>query len=99
MVNIAPDDAIREKGREPFQTRSERMLTVIALGMVDRVIAEPLDRAIRERAPRYVVKGPEWRDCLPDDVLAATQAVGAELVFTDTREKSSTERLHDARAV
>lgn len=93
VVNIAPDEAIRAKGREPFQGRSERMLTVMALGMVDRVVSEPLAKLILDRTPRYVVKGPDWKDKLPADVLQACQDVGAEIRYTDTESKRSSERL------
>lgn len=98
IVRVAPDSDIRAKGRGPFQSRDERAQTVLALDAVDRVcLHDTLADAILDLTPRYLVKGADWRGRLPDAVLAAAQAVGAELVFTDTREKSSSERLYDAR--
>jgi cytidyltransferase-like protein len=85
VVNIAPDEAIIAKGRQPFQHREERAQTILALDMVDRVCQQPLASAIRDLKPRYVVKGAEWRDRLPEDVLAAAQDVGrGDLVSGDS---------------
>ena len=94
VVHIAPDDAIRAKGREPFQSRQERAMTVLALGCVDMVRMWPsLAEAIYEERPRYLVKGAEWRDQLPDDVMAACQHCHVEIVYTDVNAKRSSERL------
>lgn len=93
FVNVAPDDAILAKGRKPFQNRTERMLTVMALDMVDNAYGMDLPEIIRTMHPHMLVKGKDWRDKLPDAVLAACQAVGAEIRYTDTQERTSTERL------
>jgi len=94
VVHIAPDEAIRAKGREPFQSRQERAMTVLALGCVDRVRMWPsLAFAISEEKPRYLVKGAEWRGRLPDDVLNACRSCGVEIVYTDVNAKRSRERL------
>jgi cytidyltransferase-like protein len=99
VVNIAPDEEIVAKGRQPFQNRDERAQTILALDMVDRVSVNALATAIRELKPRYVVKGAEWRGKLPEDVLAAAQDVGASIAYLEIREKTSSERLHDIGSV
>lgn len=94
IVRVAPDSAIRAKGREPFQTQEERALLIHALGMVDRVcFNETLGNAIRDIKPDVLAKGSDWRGKLPEDVLAACQEVGARIVYTDTQARTSTERL------
>lgn len=94
IVRVAPDAAIREKGREPFQTRLERFYTVNAIGVVDRVTGHwSLADAIRALSPKYLVKGSDWRDRLPADVLSACLEVGTEIVYTDTVTRTSSERL------
>ena len=93
-VHVAPDDAIRAKGREPYQSRQERAHTVLALGCVDRVRMWPdLAFAITEEKPRYLVKGAEWRDKLPEAVLDACRRYDVEIVYADVNAKRSSERL------
>src|SRR5256885_1341715 len=93
VVNLAPDEAITAKGRGPFQLREKRMAMVLALDMVDHVIAEPLMAAILARKPQIVVKGSDWRGRLPAEIRQACQIVGAEIHYTDTQDRTSTERL------
>lgn len=96
-VAIAPDDYIRTtKGREPFWSQPERTETVLALGLVDRTLwqaeATPASLILAHR-PRYFVKGPDWKDRLPEDVLAACQAVGCQIRFTDTPGRHTSEAI------
>lgn len=94
IVRVAPDEAITAKGRTPFQTRQERLRTVEALDYVDRVCAhDSLADAVVSIRPRFLVKGSEWRGKLPEDVLKACRDVGAEIVYTETQERTSSERL------
>ncbi len=87
-VAIAPDSYIRTvKHREPHWSQSDRAETVLALGCVDAVILQDSDSVaavIREWHPRLFVKGEDWRCQLPEDVLAACQAVGTEIRFVST---------------
>ena len=87
-VAVAPDVYIRtEKHREPYWSQSDRAETVLALGCVDCVTQHPepsVAQLIRDLRPRLFVKGQDWRGKLPEDVLAACQAVGTEIVFVDT---------------
>ena len=94
VVRIAPDADIVAKGRKPYQTQGERMRTVLSIGVVDCVREHPtLEAAIRDLRPRYLVKGIEWKDHLPDSVQQACQESGTQIVYVATREKSSSERL------
>lgn len=96
VVRVAPDAAIVAKGRTPFQSLEERARTVLAIGCVDRVVMDDsLAHAIAVLRPDYLVKGGDWRGKLPADVLAACESVGAEIIYTDTQERTSTERLAD----
>lgn len=94
IVRVAADGVIDAKGRKPFQSQFERAQTILALEMVDRVVDhDTLAHAILDLHPRYLVKGSDWRHLLPFDVLEACKAIGTEIVYTDTREKSSAARL------
>ena len=94
VVRLASDAAIRAKGREPYQTRQERGQLVWALDVVDRVVFEdPLAHAIRVYKPEFLIKGIEWRDRLPSDVLEACQQTGTRVVYVNERYRSTTDRL------
>lgn len=94
IVRVAHDAEIVLKGRRPFQTLIERMATLDALSMVTRAVShQTLPAAIYDLKPARLVKGAGWRGKLPEDVQAACQAVGTEIIFTDTQERTSRERL------
>ena len=94
-VRVAPDADVLQKGRLLYQSREERMKTLASLRVVSGVLAEEMTLAatIRELEPVYLVKGEDWRDRLPRDVVAACQEVGTQIVFLDTQDKSTSERL------
>ena len=87
VVAIAPDRYIREfKHRAPYWSQADRALTVWALACVDRVIiqrASSVADVIRTEHPSYFVKGEDWRDRLPENVLAACQESGTKIVFVN----------------
>lgn len=94
IVQIASDEAIAAKGRESFQTRNERAKTVDALkSVVMTVQKDTLADAVRAVCPNVLAKGRDWIGKLPDDVVAACREVGTVIVYTDTQERTSTERL------
>jgi len=94
IVQVAPDEALLAKGRATFQSQLERARTVGALGCV-RVAAthKSLVDAIRYQLPRVLVKGRDWLGKLPQDVVEACREVGTVIVYTDTQERTSTQRL------
>ena len=93
IVNISSDEAIRAKGREPFQVRVDRATTILALEMVDGVRLQSLPDAIRDLKPEILAKGMEWNGHLPDEVLQACQETGTRIIYTTIRLLGSTERL------
>ena len=99
LVAIAPDSYIRTvKGREPGWNQKCRMQTVAALQGVDGVIAQKetsVADLIRLLRPRWFVKGRDWQAQLPSDVIAACEAVGAQMMFTDTEATHTSEVLID----
>jgi cytidyltransferase-like protein len=96
IVNVAPDEAVRAKGREPFQTCYERCETVRSLKYVADVRAGALVEAIRQVRPQFLLKGRQWSGGLPSDVLDACAECGATILYTETQAKTSTERLNGA---
>ena len=97
VVAVAPDAYIEAvKGRRPYWSQVGRMQTVASLSGVDGVIAqkEPsVATLIRQLGPRWFVKGPDWRETLPSDVIAACESVGCEMVFTDTEDRHTSEAM------
>lgn len=94
VVHIAPDEAISNKGRKPFQSRLERSSVVGALKYVSDTRAfGTLCDAIRSERPTFLVKGVEWAGKLPQDVVQACRDNGTTIVYLDTQERTSTERL------
>jgi cytidyltransferase-like protein len=95
IVRVAPDSDITAKGRTPFQTQDERARMVLAIGVVDRICThKTLADAIRDLKPTYLVKGQDWKTrTLPDDVWWACQESGTQIIYTQTQERSSSERL------
>lgn len=93
-MRVAGDDVIFEKGRVPFQTQAERLITVLALKPVNGVCATlTLAAAILEYKPTHVVKGIDWQGKIPPDVEAACLITGTEIVLVRQQSRSSRERL------
>lgn len=94
-VAIAPDSYItHQKHRQPKWTQSERAATVFALACVDDVILQHEDsvaQVIREWHPRTFVKGADWQDQLPEDVLAACFESGTAIVYVNTPGRHTSE--------
>lgn len=93
-VRIAPDKEITEKGRKPFQTATERAALVHAIIDCHCGYDTSLIDAIRSLKPRILVKGIDWHGRLSEPILAACRDVGAHIVYTQTQERTSTERLN-----
>lgn len=97
LVAVAPDSYLRTvKGREPLWNQVCRLQTVASLSGVDGVIAQretSVAALIRLLRPKYFVKGEDWRMKLPSDVIAACEAVGCQMVFTETEAKHTREAL------
>lgn len=86
-VAIAPDSYIRDaKGREPYWSQLERACAVEALTIVESAILYPstLADVVRVYRPAMFVKGAEWRNKLPEDIIRACKEVDCEIAFVDT---------------
>jgi D-beta-D-heptose 7-phosphate kinase/D-beta-D-heptose 1-phosphate adenosyltransferase len=93
-VRVAPDAAIVAKGRTPFQSQHERVETIKALKMVDRVVSdETLAGAITRLWPKMLVKGWDWKGKIPVDVFDACVFVGAQIGYLQAVHRTSSERL------
>lgn len=88
VVAIAPDSYIlHSKHRAPYWSQMDRAATVWALDCVERVVLQQSDSVAEIIAfyhPAIFVKGADWKNRLPDDVLAACQAAGTLPQFVDT---------------
>lgn len=93
LVNVAPDTAIRAKGREPFQTLGERVEMLRALPCVHGTCSGDLATVIRAIAPEWLVKGSDWEDRLPCHIIQACDWSHTRIFYTMTQERTSTERL------
>lgn len=93
---VAPDEYIEHtKKRRPYWSQAERLYTVGALPCVDVAIAqrtESVASIIAELRPRIFIKGIDWKDHLPADVVTACERVGTALAFVDT------EAVHTSKA-
>lgn len=94
-VRVAPDADVRAKGRLVYQSQPERLATIAALRMVEEVCDdETLAGAILRLHPAYLVKGDDWRvKGLPEEVIAACRLYHVTVIFTQTQERTATERL------
>lgn len=84
-VAVAPDAYIRAtKARSPKWSEKDRVETVFALGMVDRVVMHGEFGAadiIHDLKPAAFIKGEDWQAGLPEDVRRACHEVGARIAF------------------
>ena len=87
-VAVAPDAYIVQvKHRQPYWSQADRVRTIEALAVVDRVVTQrelSVARVIREMRPAYFVKGIDWTDRLPRDVQSACADVKCLMVYVDT---------------
>jgi cytidyltransferase-like protein len=94
---IASDDYIGEsKERRSLWSQDERAEAIAGLRDVDRVVKQGPGSAaepIRQLRPSIVVKGIDWKDALPSDVLAACEEVGARIVYVDAEMGHLEDRL------
>jgi cytidyltransferase-like protein len=97
MVAVAPDSYIRtQKGREPFWPQLERGFAVEAIEYVDAVVlheAPSVAEVIRLYRPRVFVKGIDWLDRLPPDVLEACRQAKTAREYVHTPGKHTSQAL------
>lgn len=94
LCNVSSDDWVGRK-HPPLLTQRQRGRVIDAFGMVDytHLSQTSTEEVLRVLAPRYYVKGADWRDRLPEGELAVCAAEGVEVVYLDTVLDSSTALL------
>lgn len=90
LCNVSSDDWVRRK-HPPVLTQAERGDVLDAIRWVDytHLSSTTTEDVLRRLAPRFYVKGDDWRDRLPAGELAACAEGGTEVVFVDTVTSSS----------
>ena len=88
IVAVAPDAYIvQSKQRQPYWNQADRIAAVQGLAAVDAAIVQPTESVasiILQFRPRLFVKGEDWENRLPEDVLNACTAAGTALAFVET---------------
>jgi cytidyltransferase-like protein len=96
LCNVSGDQYVSRK-HPPLLPEDERVAVIDSIRHVDYVhlsrtaTVEVLDRL----APRYYVKGEDWRDRLPPDEVEMCRTRGVEIVFLDTVTNSSSDLIAD----
>lgn len=88
-VSDAPDK------HPPLVPLEHRRTILQALGCITTVSDIPVASAIRIFRPLAFLKGSEWRDKLPQDIVDACTATGTPIEYCDTRRNSSSALLAD----
>lgn len=99
LCNLASDEYVARK-HPPLLPQAERATIIDAIRFVDFVhCSQTTTAAVLEvLAPRFYVKGADWRDReLPAAELAICQRTGVEVVYLDTLLNSSTAILERFR--
>ncbi len=94
LANVAPDAWVARKHR-PLLAQRDRAAIIDAIRWIDLVHLSqgPTEDALRALAPRFYVKGADWRDRLPAEQLEICAAQGTEVVYLDTVLASSSALL------
>ncbi len=93
VVTVAPDAVIRAKGREPFQSAWERARCLRTIRGVDHVFVGRLAEALVCLQPSILIKGKDWDGRLPALVVGICDQLDIKILYTDTQERTSSERL------
>lgn len=98
LCNVTADPWVARK-HPVLLGQADRAALIDALQPIDYVhLAQGTTEAVlQELAPRYYVKGADWRDRLPPAELRACAEMDTEVVFLDTVIDSSTEIVRDYR--
>lgn len=94
LANVAPDAWVERKHR-PLLPQADRIAIIDALR--DIALVHPSDGTTEDvldvLAPRFYVKGEDWRYRLPAEQVEICARNGTEIVFLDTVLASSTALL------
>jgi cytidyltransferase-like protein len=94
LCNVSSDDWVSRK-HPPLLTQPQRGRVIDAFRVVTytHLSQTTTEEVLRLLAPRYYVKGSDWRDRLPDGEVAVCAAESVEIVFLDTVVDSSSALL------
>lgn len=88
VVAVAPDSYIvHAKHRQPYWPQEDRLVAVRGLAAADAVVVQPTESVasvIRQYRPRLFVKGEDWQERLPEDVMAACNECGTSIAYVET---------------
>jgi cytidyltransferase-like protein len=98
LCNLAADDYVARK-HAPLLAQADRATIIDAVRYIDYVhlSSGTTEDVLRRLAPRYYVKGADWRGRLPAEQLEICAAGGVEIVYLDTVSDSSTAILERFR--
>jgi cytidyltransferase-like protein len=94
LCNLSPDEWVEQK-HPPLLPQAERAQVIDAIRWIDytHVSSVPTVEVLRLAAPRYYVKGADWRGRLPEAETSVCDELGIDVVFLDTVIDSSSEIL------
>jgi D-beta-D-heptose 7-phosphate kinase/D-beta-D-heptose 1-phosphate adenosyltransferase len=94
LCNVSSDDYVSRK-HPPLLAQGQRAEVIDAIRFVDYVhpASGTTAEVLRDLAPRYYVKGADWRGRLPAEELEICAENGTEIVYLDTVVDSSTSIL------
>jgi cytidyltransferase-like protein len=94
LCNLAPDEYVSRK-HPPLLAQEHRAIVIDAIRYIDYThkSARDTETVLRELAPRYYVKGADWKGRLPTEQEHICREHGIEVVYLDTVRDSSTRLL------
>lgn len=94
LCNLSSDEYVSRK-HAPLLPQGERATVLDAIRYIDMVHLSQTttEEVLGLLAPRFYVKGADWRDRLPSGELEVCAREGIEVVYLDTVLNSSTEIL------
>lgn len=98
LCNVSGDHWVARK-HPPLLAEDERVKVIDALRDVSytHLSRSTTAEVLQVLAPRYYVKGADWRDRLPSEELAVCASRGIEVIYLDTVLDSSTRLLERYR--
>jgi rfaE bifunctional protein nucleotidyltransferase chain/domain len=98
FVALTLDSHVKKGAGRPIQSWVERAEVLSALRCVDAVVASTdLASAILAFRPAIVAKGSDWAGRLPVVDTEAAKSIGAEIRFTTSEKRSTTELIERIR--
>ena len=94
LCNLSSDRWVAQK-HPPLLPQDERATVLAAIRYIEMVHISDIttEEVLGLLAPRFYVKGSDWRDRLPKGELEVCAREGIEIIYLDTVLNSSTEIL------